>query len=63
MRRKRSAISALHRAPASQAMRDALAKVGLFILALIVAGALERAAVHDRLAQAVEPLAPVPDQH
>jgi hypothetical protein len=43
-------------------MRDALAKVGLFILALIVAGALERAAVHDRLAQAVEPLAPVPDQ-
>jgi hypothetical protein len=42
-------------------MRDALAKVGLFVLALILAGALERAAHHERFAQAVEPLTPVAD--
>jgi hypothetical protein len=43
-------------------MRDALAKIGLFVLALILAGALERAAHHDRFAQAIEPLTAVPDQ-
>jgi hypothetical protein len=42
-------------------MRDALAKIGLFVLALIIAGALERAAVHERLAQAVEPPTQVSD--